>query len=345
MAGLNITLKDLITNSDRSIRLPKHVPISKLIPSLVSGQGLPVDKSDNPIKSYRLETEQGQVLQYNDTLYSAKINDGSTLILTKETKASRDKNSTLTLTEESKAGRDTDDDSTLTLTEENKADRDKGYESFINENIPVKPFLGTNINMELGVIRFEIIDNWSVTNFIKFLSTIETIYLRLNSFLFISTEFDAFINNIVRRKKANTSILDIFESILTASKRHTAELTIKQIKLSSPGFIEFTGNMNPLEIIADFITSWRNENTSRKQTSNKAETERFKGRLEITKIILERATELSSQGLEGSFVNKLITRAFDEPLELLTDISKDIRIQNVKYDSKDSVKSDKKSNK
>jgi hypothetical protein len=74
-----------------------------------------------------------------------------------------------------------------------------------------------------------------------------------------------------------------------------SSLDIDAIKLQSPGWLQVIGNLNPLKVIADFISKWRAENTKRLQIKTTAATERERVHSESA---LERERMLRAFALE-----------------------------------------------
>lgn len=133
-------------------------------------------------------------------------------------------------------------------------------------------------------ILIKLTGNFDVKDFTEILNIIELAYNRLNSLTFISEDFDKLIEGISFSERhkifinpkefynlniSSSGYLDTFNSIVNSAINRTSTLKIKCIKINSPGLIEFIGNLNPLKVIADFITSWRHENTLREDNKNK----------------------------------------------------------------------------
>ena len=69
MSLLNIRIHDH-TGSSNSVGLPDDVPMSRLLPALITKMGFPLQHAGTPI-IYRLDHERtGRRLQSNDTLHS-----------------------------------------------------------------------------------------------------------------------------------------------------------------------------------------------------------------------------------------------------------------------------------
>jgi len=87
MAGINVTLREVATNTEHTVEIPRDIPMSRLIPALMARLELPITGPDGQQMSYRLQTEDGTVLQDNDTLNSVGVQDGATITLSSEQEA------------------------------------------------------------------------------------------------------------------------------------------------------------------------------------------------------------------------------------------------------------------
>jgi hypothetical protein len=54
-----------------------------------------------------------------------------------------------------------------------------------------------------------------------------------------------------------------FEEVVKTMNPYAITLEVGSIRFESPGFFEVLGSLNPLKLVADFITNWRAENTKR----------------------------------------------------------------------------------
>jgi hypothetical protein len=204
--------------------------------------------------------------------------------------------------------------------------------------------------IEKGAIYFKVEGRWSVDDLIEWFSTLNIAYQRLNAFLRISGEFDRKITHIgrfedVRHGNSWMSSIDneyfntltlnplqcepLFNSIIQAALRKTYQLELMRIEICSPGFVELIGNINPLKVIADFITNWRKENTIRDSNNMKWETERLKIKADFMKSLIERSDYLSRKGsfqIMEMFNNFVLDKSFDK----LKGIAQDSRVKSVK---------------
>jgi len=128
--------------------------------------------------------------------------------------------------------------------------------------------------METGYLKFYLNGEWVVNDFANLLKTIDAIYRKLNAFLLLCeneenerTSYRGFVerslrdyrNSIYVGTKESYSIHDdyskSFENLVLSAQRRTQSLKISKIDIASPGLIEIIGQLNPLKVIADFITS------------------------------------------------------------------------------------------
>ena len=192
----------------------------------------------------------------------------------------------------------------------------------------------------LGVLNFKVNGKWSIGDFVTWLSNADSAYARLNAFLFISPEFDRKIHEvsfetrriihrlpepyIVRGKEYS----EVFTSLVGAALRKAHPLELKKINISSPGTMEFLGSLNPLKVIADFITAWRAENTARTEMERQYATEEMRIKADLMKSLIERADKLTQEGAI-QFLEAFIKFALDESLDKLKEIGRDLRITAV----------------
>ena len=89
MAGINVNITDVATNATRSAELPGDIPMTRLIPALTSRLGLPITGPNGEPMSYRLQTEDGRMLNEDETLSSAGVQEGANMTLTAEMEAGK----------------------------------------------------------------------------------------------------------------------------------------------------------------------------------------------------------------------------------------------------------------
>jgi hypothetical protein len=113
-------------------------------------------------------------------------------------------------------------------------------------------------------------------------------------------------------------------------------LSIDGIKLESPGWVQVIGNLNPLKVIADFISKWRSENTKRLNIQKESETERERIRTEaavqrerIRKGFMLEVLRLMPNELRGTASDRLpeiIEHAINPTMDTLERLSVDSRV-------------------
>ncbi len=62
--------------------------------------------------------------------------------------------------------------------------------------------------------------------------------------------------------------------------------------IASPGVLEFIGNLNPLKLIFDFITAWRQEGRNHFEVRERIRSEEFAKTIETWELLYERAEDL-----------------------------------------------------
>lgn len=106
----------------------------------------------------------------------------------------------------------------------------------------------SQIGTSLTVLRVELDGDWSVAEFERLLSSFRLGYDPLEQ-----------MQILVRTGKP-------YELM----RLNSLALRIKRINIASPGFLEIFGNLNPLKVIADFISKYRAENTKRMKIQSDA---------------------------------------------------------------------------
>lgn len=122
-----------------------------------------------------------------------------------------------------------------------------------------------------------------------------------------------------------------FAVILAAGRRRGVDLRINQVRMASPGFIELIGSLNPLKVMADFISAWRAENSLREQGRRQTKIEVLKIKTELAKVLIERNGSLRAGMPDDIFVDRFVRFVLDEPREMLEDVAKDIRLEEVSW--------------
>ena len=190
-------------------------------------------------------------------------------------------------------------------------------------------------SVEQGVLAIKFDGFWTTKEFAEFLGTIDRAYSRLSSLLPLSPEFDDFIVSIAHEHSSppwlgvprfQRRLQDSFESIVSAASRQIIPLEMYSVHYGSPGLIEFFGNLNPLKLIADFISQWRRENTARMDIDARYDIERR--RIETFERVLEREQFLKSKG-PSEFIERFIIWSHDDSLKEIAALARDFRIDGV----------------
>jgi len=171
----------------------------------------------------------------------------------------------------------------------------------------------------LGALRLRIDGSWSVEEFQSLLFTLNDVYKRVAAVMTLGDlirreqqQNAAFLEKELR-ERVNWFWSDLYWSpyeryypyerfgqeplprVLAGIQPLVSSLDIDAIKLQSPGWLQVIGNLNPLKVIADFISKWRAENTKRLQIKTTAATERERVHSESA---LERERMLRAFALE-----------------------------------------------
>lgn len=78
---IRVTITDPTHTRKNTVELPSGVPMSQLIPALITKMNLPVSQGGQPLKYEFDHKTSGKRLKETDTLASAGVQDGDTLIL------------------------------------------------------------------------------------------------------------------------------------------------------------------------------------------------------------------------------------------------------------------------
>lgn len=113
-------------------------------------------------------------------------------------------------------------------------------------------------------------------------------------------------------------------------------LGIDAVRLESPGWVQIIGNLNPLKVMADFVSKWRAENTKRLQISTMAQTERERtqteGALERERMLRGFALEVLRQlpegprGQHGNRLAEIAEYAITPGTNALQRVANDVRV-------------------
>jgi hypothetical protein len=118
-------------------------------------------------------------------------------------------------------------------------------------------------------------------------------------------------------------LTDLLESVGPFS----IPLTIDAVKIASPGWLQILGSFNPLKTAADFITSYRAENTKRMELSEHVGLEREKMRAKFATDILRMLPH--EQRWEGALRLPEVVRTVIEPaISNLEIVARDHRLKS-----------------
>jgi len=114
---------------------------------------------------------------------------------------------------------------------------------------------------------------------------------------------------------------------LIEAQGNTNDLRILRMQIASPGWIEVIGNLNPLKVLAEFISTWRHENTMRMQNDMQARLEQMKIQAEMLKILIENADSLKRRS-SLDFISRFIVHTVEQPQQALALLANDKRIKS-----------------
>ncbi len=216
---------------------------------------------------------------------------------------------------------------------------------------------------ELAGFRLEILGAWTVEEFQSLLVTINNAYKRIAPIMLLW--------ELIREEKRRNNALGeenrrdqqdwhwhvlyhgseyygfperplrfrhSISDVLTVVLPFVVPLDIDGIKLESPGWVQVIGNLNPLKVIADFISKWRAENTKRLGIQKASETERERIRTEAAiererlrkGFVLEVLRQMPSDltGTAADRLPEMIEHAINPTMNTLEHLSVDSRVRD-----------------
>lgn len=189
-----------------------------------------------------------------------------------------------------------------------------------------------------GVIQFSLMANWSVRDLATWLENIELAYKRLNAFLLLDAfDYYEWVTRVCSHEARYVSIEPheeygigrksnrYLENLVSVAERKTQSLNVSQIRIASPGIAEMIGNLNPLKVIADFITAWRRENTVREENRLRHQRESAETLCQILEKLYKRAEFEWAEDSQEEFIKYTMAAA----ISALEGLAKDLRIESV----------------
>jgi hypothetical protein len=127
---------------------------------------------------------------------------------------------------------------------------------------------------------------------------------------------------------------DAGEELVKATTRAQRALRISQIRLASPGFVEFIGSLNPLKLVADFIIQWRGQNFADKKSARDAEIERLKINADVAKTLAGLVGDVRQKAPLNEVIAGVL-RSVRETEESITETARDVRLARVSVEEID----------
>lgn len=196
---------------------------------------------------------------------------------------------------------------------------------------------------DLIVLRLNVSDEWTVQEFSRLLSLVVDAYEPIELLRILSDLVDQEpsikarepVWNALYSNQYSRPFGREFSDLLASLRPFSFPLTVGAIRISSPGFIELIGTLNPVKTIADFISSFRAENTKRMDIDAKVQiaaeheaTERMRIKAELAQSILDMMPKHAR--LESAHRVIDISNAVIEPsIKALDAIAGDERVKSV----------------
>jgi len=178
---------------------------------------------------------------------------------------------------------------------------------------------------ERSALRIAIDGEWSCQEFGAFLEQTNDVYRRLNSVFVLrqAPDQEAALNDSLlerspgddrdfswylqffgfRRSFPEGTIgtdIPAYSQLIELSNSVVVPLQVDAISYASPGWIQLIGNLNPLKVLADFVSKWRAENTKREANLLNAQTDRMRIQSDLATKILEQAPKIPFPHSVGS---------------------------------------------
>ena len=83
-----------------------------------------------------------------------------------------------------------------------------------------------------------------------------------------------------------------YEKLLELTRSLSSPLIIDAISYASPGWIQLIGDWNPLKVLSEFITKWREENTKRQENKMKYDNDRLRIQADLAAKLLDAAPKM-----------------------------------------------------
>jgi len=176
---------------------------------------------------------------------------------------------------------------------------------------------------EQGRLRIESDGGWPVSDTIEFLHAFKAAYENILIFEMLLEGFAAprlsvprtpILNN--RGLNLSTALWELPDEALARFLRPDDQLILQRVELSSPGFWEFAGALNPLEVLRMYL----NDRHRRRQDRTYREAHE-RHRLALENILLEnqvfreRMRMAEEYGLSDQDMTQLLNRFVYEPIQ------------------------------
>ncbi len=221
----------------------------------------------------------------------------------------------------------------------------------LNDDIPIK----------IGVLRLEIQGRWSAKEFSQLLDNTREAYLLCNvidfsprllkgkrirrkcltiSTAFFPTPFFEPDPNSKAREGRVIGTAESLEFLVSVAKSRTADLYVKGIQYTSPGWIDLIASLNPLKVIAESIDNWRKVNLERDKITHdtelermriqaQQETEKLRIQSELAKVLIQNAGSLLG-ARSGPRFERVLQSVLNPTERIVAEIAKDDRIVNAR---------------
>ena len=130
-----------------------------------------------------------------------------------------------------------------------------------------------------------------------------------------------------------SSVEQLTEGLVVRANILYGDLAVTSAEYSSPGWLGFAGSLNPLKVVADFITDWRAENSQRRRdeaaahaAGREADLQEAAERHSYEIRLMEQLSRLPAQ-LQAPLLNELYSRWPERELKA---IARDRRLGEVR---------------
>ncbi len=192
---------------------------------------------------------------------------------------------------------------------------------------------------DVAVLRLELTEDWTVADLASLLHDLDIAYSAFSTrFTFLTDRIDdeSFMHAF-ERESLHAGGKWLITAFGMRFYESSIALTVNRIQMASPGIVEIIGSLNPLKLILDFITAWRQENTQRRRAEFERDHAVFLARMEAWKVLMEKADKLSKRRQDWVY-SRFMGETLHTSQLYLRKVGDERRIQKAELDPVVSIK-------